>query len=183
MSNSDSKSKQVTSPSAWRKAAALSPAPLELPSGNVCLCRVPGPAAFLTQGLVPNTLLPIVKTAIDRAEKGRSTELTTDDLASDLLDDPEKLRQVFEMADAVTIYCVIEPKVLPIPPDDLERDPEMLYVDEIDLDDKMYIMSVAMGGAKDLESFRDKPIADVGDLRSGKGVASSPKRPPRSRSR
>ena len=174
--------KQVTSASAWRKASAFEPAPLELPSGNVCMIRVPGPQAFLTQGLVPNTLLPLVQESIDRAQKGKTmTEKDEVKMLGEMLQDPDRLRQVFEMADAVAVYCVIDPPLLPVPPANEDRDPDALYVDEVDLDDKMFIMDVAMGGSKDLEQFRSKPRPGLDDIPAGKRVASAAKRPARPR--
>jgi hypothetical protein len=67
---------------------------------------------------------------------------------------------MFEMADAATVYCVVEPIILPVPVPDPdsgetpERDEDALYVDEIDVDDKLYIMSHALSGVRDLEQFR-----------------------------
>jgi len=120
---------------------------------------------------------------MERAEKGRTKDKSDEELTRELMEDPSKIRQVFEMADAVAVYCVIEPELLPAPPDDEPRDPDKLYVDEVDMDDKMYIMSVALGGAKDLEKFRSESLANVDSVRSGQGVAGSPKRPSRARSR
>jgi hypothetical protein len=174
--------KQVTSASAWRKAATFEPAPLELPSGNVALVRVPGAQAFLTQGLIPNALLPLVQEVIERAEKGKKmTQKDQDKLLEEMIRDPEKLNQVFEMADAVTLHCVVDPQLLPVPEENEDRDPDSLYVDEIDTEDKLFIMQVAMGGSKDLERFRDQPNPDVDDVPAGKRVAGAAKRPARAR--
>ena len=179
MSNSDS---SPTSISAWKKASTGGPAPLKLPSGNVALVRVPGPAAFLAEGLIPNTLLPLVQGVIENAEKGKP--VTSEDesiISQELLKDPNKVRQVFEMADAVTIYCVVEPPVSHKPEPGEERNSDLLYVDEVDLDDKMFIMSVAMGGSRDLRKFRREQGANVDALRPGKNVASPAKRAARAR--
>jgi hypothetical protein len=175
--------KQVTPASTWRKAAKEGPAPLELPSGNVALVRIPGPQAFLTEGIIPNALLPIIQEVIDEAQKGKQMTPKQEESIADMMRDPEKLRQVFEMADAVTLYCVVEPEVLPTPEDESEKDPELLYVDEVDLDDKLFIFHVAMGGSKDLETFRPESLSDVGGVSGSKDVASSTKRPARARAR
>jgi hypothetical protein len=173
---SDSNDLQPTKASAWRKSAQFAPTPLELPTGNVALVRAPGAAAFLTEGLVPNALLPIIQDAMDVASKGKKQEVDEDALLSKLASDPEKIRQVFEMADAVTVYCVVDPPILPAPKEGEERDPEKLYVDQVDNEDKMFIMNVAMGGTANLKQFRSEQGGNLGALRAGQGVEPKTKR-------
>lgn len=162
---------EPTSISAWRKSAtATTAASLELPSGNVALVRAPGAQAFLAEGLIPNSLLPFIQQAISSAQKGRSAP-STEDMLDKVMEDPERIRQVFEMMDAVTVHCVIEPAVLPKPQNEADRDPEHLYVDEVDPDDKMYIMNIALGGTLDLERFRAEQRSNVDAVRAITGVA------------
>jgi hypothetical protein len=65
------------------------------------------------------------------------------------------------------VFCVIEPTVNPLPENEADRKQELLYVDEVDLDDKFYIMAFALGGTRDLEGFREA---------TGSGVANLPAR-------
>lgn len=166
--------KSVTSVSDWKKGTTAEP--LDLPSGKTCLVKVVGAQAFLRAGVIPNSLLPIVSGALEQAQKGQKPQVDATDIMLDVAKDPEKLAQIFEMADAVTVMTVIEPRVEPIPPVDnttgvqLDRDPDVLYVDEVDDEDKFFIMQFAMGGSRDLERFRNELAANVDDVESGSGV-------------
>jgi hypothetical protein len=143
---------QVTPVSAWKKK--LEPVPLELPSGNTCLVQPVGMEVFLKQGFIPNSLMGVVQQGLKAGEPGKLGEVETDELMTEALQDPEKLQDIFNVADAVTVYCVIEPKVHPAPTDENLRKEDELYVDEIDMDDKMFIFQFAVGGSRDLEPFR-----------------------------
>jgi len=142
-----------TTASAW-KAKSVEGTPLVVPSGNTCLVRAPGLQVFIKQGMIPNSLLPIVNDAI---KKGSVP--TNDDF--NIQDDPEMLNEMMELMDAVTVYCVVEPAVEAMPVDDegepipfSQRDPDTLYVDEVDFTDKIFIFQYAVGGSADLAKFR-----------------------------
>lgn len=149
---------EVTSASAWRgKTSAGSP--LVVPSGNTCLVRVGGGLeAFITQGLVPNSLMPIIQEAMSKGKPPTQEEVSG--LATE-----EGLTDVIEMLDRVALRCVVEPKLAPIPRDedgvplaweDREELEEMLWVDEIVFEDKMFIFNYVVGGTADLERFRQE---------------------------
>lgn len=169
----------VTKAKDWKKdAGPTDHVPLEVPSGHTCLVRPIGPEAFLKEGLIPNPLIATIMEAVDFAEAGKSeadvakrAKKQQKKLASAMVDmtkDPERLKSIFQMADSVTVFCVVEPQVLPIPtPDPIsgevpERDPAALYVDEVDFEDKMFITAFAMSGVRDLESFRRELEGSVG---------------------
>ena len=144
-----------TTASAWKKQSAEG-TPLVVPSGNTCLVRAPGLQVFIKQGMIPNSLLPIVNEAI---KKGT---MPTDD-KFDIEENPEMLNEMMELMDAVTVHCVVEPAVQHIPLDDegetvpfSQRDPETLYVDEVDFTDKIFIFQYAVGGTADLAKFRQE---------------------------
>ena len=152
--------KQVTDVSSWK--AKSKARELELPSGNVCLVRVMGAQAFLSAGNIPNALMPIVQQALEQAQKGRApSDTDVEQVMANLAEDPEKLMQVFDMADAIVIKTVIEPPVAPVPAEGEARSEDVLYVDEVDVEDKMFIMQFAMGGTRDLERFRSEVTANV----------------------
>lgn len=158
----------VTPVSQWKKKTE--PVPLDLPSGNTCLVQPVGMEAFIKQGFIPNSLLPIVQKSLAAGEAGRPDEINAGEMMAEALQDPEKLRDIFDVADAVTVYCVVEPKVHPVPEDDSSREEDKLYVDEIDFDDKMFIFQYAVGGSRDLEAFRAATAADVGPVADGNVV-------------
>jgi hypothetical protein len=58
------------------------------------------------------------------------------------------------------------------PEKESDRDPELLYVDEVDEDDKNFIMSWAFGGTSDLEKFREAKDKLVERLSAGKALGS-----------
>lgn len=153
----------VTSVADWKDR----PNELPLPSGKVCLCRKPkGLHDFLVQGTIPNALMPIVQKALG----GKRPQ---DEEMAELLKNPEALTAVLGLADHICVSMVVEPKVQPVPLDDdgapipmegrdawlkkqgrTESAADLLWVDEVDMDDKMFILQYATGGTKDLETFR-----------------------------
>jgi hypothetical protein len=148
----------VTSAKAWKKAGDAKPQPLEVPSGNTCLVRPVGMQAFMSEGLIPNSLMGIIQASMEAGEKGEEVDedKVVEGFIADIRSDPSKLQDMIRMADACTVYCVLEPRVLPVPAADEERNPDLLYVDEVDLDDKLFLMNFAVGGTRDLEPFRER---------------------------
>jgi len=152
--------KKPTSVQQWKKAAQG--VPLEVPSGNTALVRNVGMQVFLQRGLVPNSLMPIVRMAMS----GKEPELKLDDITED------QLRDMVALFDAVVVHCVVEPKVQPVPAEGEERADDVLYVDEVDFDDKQFIFQWVVGGTRDLEQFRKEQAASVESVRGGAALAS-----------
>lgn len=155
-----------TSASSWKKKT-VGGTLFTVPSGNTALIRTPGMQAFIKQGIIPNALMPFIQEAMKKGEKPSDVDV------SQLLDDPTRLNQIMDLADAVTVNCCIDPKVEAIPLDedenqipigDSRRDDDTLYVDEVDFEDKMYIFNLAVGGTSDLEKFREGPQSSVDAL-------------------
>lgn len=165
----------VTSASAWKKQDKDEPVPLEVPSGNTCLVRPVGMQAFVSEGLIPNSLLGIVTSALEAGERGETVDedAVVDQLISDIRSDPAKLVDMIKMADSCTLYCVLQPKVLPVPGEGEQRYADKLYVDEVDLDDKLFIMNFAVGGSRDLEPFREAVDKGVGTVAAEPGMGAS----------
>ena len=167
------KKKKPTSAKQWKKAAGNTPVELELPSGNVCLARAPGMQAFVEAGLFPNSLLQVVTKALESGETELDPEAMMKSIVGDGSDASAMVKNITQLADKVVLHCVVEPKVLPATvPDprepgglrvlsEAERDPEELYVDEVDFDDKLFIFNWAVGGTARLENFREGPQAGV----------------------
>lgn len=142
---------------------------LEVPSGNVALVRPVGMQAFLDKGLIPNSLREIALESI----KGKKTpELKIEDL------NEEQIRNMMQLFDAVTVYCVLKPEVVATPLDDEgvpipSRDREevdALYVDDVDLQDKMFIFQFACGGTRSVEQFRDEYERSVERVSGGQNL-------------
>lgn len=166
----------ITRAKDW-KGKANQAAPLDLPSGNTALVRNPGMQAFLQAGIVPNELMPIILEALDKNDMP--------DLEG-MQKDPAMLLKVMELMDNITVYCVVEPEVLPVPDGGEERDPEQLYADEVAMEDKLFIFQYGVGGTKDLEKFRTEQASALESLSTGTAVARPAKRatrPPAKRRR
>jgi hypothetical protein len=174
----------ITSAAEWGRGARdarVKGRPLTVPSGKTCLVKMLNSMQeFIARGDVPNALLPLMQEAATGKVKD---EKQVTDL---VLSNPEKLRDMFDMIDMVVCECVIEPPVAPVPQDDegsvvsphLRPDDDTLYVDYIDLEDKMFIFNYALSGASDLEQFREKSDPSVVPLHSVEGVEQSAKRHP-----
>jgi hypothetical protein len=118
---------------------------------------------FLSQGVIPNGLMPLIQEAMKEGE-GPSEEAS-----NALMENPEKLQEILDLADSVALFCFIEPKLeavpttvdddgntVIIPIGDDRRNEDILYVDEVDLNDKLFIFQFAVGGTATLENFRQE---------------------------
>ncbi|PYS90475.1 MAG: hypothetical protein DMF62_04750 [Acidobacteria bacterium] len=142
-----------TSASQWRRASSGG-TPIRVPSGNVALLKRPGLQAFLAQGMVPNSLMGYVTAALKSGTKPKTEDL---DLS------PEMMRDMMTLVDAVVCQACVEPRVAPVPTDAKGqqltpeyREQSILYVDEVDIEDKMFIFNYSVGGTADVDSFREE---------------------------
>jgi hypothetical protein len=167
----DHRPKRVTSVSDWKKSSADTE--LELPSGNVCRVRRPGLPKLLSEGVLPDMLMPLAENAIKTGESGVApTDAEAQKMIAEAFQGKEgAMEATFDAAARITAACVLEPAVAyhrrlrengdgdpnkpeweDIPED--KRDPNVLYTDEVDFMDQMYIFQYVVGGSKDLEQFR-----------------------------
>jgi hypothetical protein len=145
-----------TSVSAWKKNNEV---PLhQLPSGNYIRIRKIGMQGFMKLGMIPNALMPFIEKGVNKG-KGAApapNELDGEMMAS-MLTDQNALREMAEFFDKMVVAVCAEPTVALIPMkngEELERDPDQLYVDEIDEEDKSFIFQLCTGGTTDVEQFR-----------------------------
>lgn len=180
-----------TSASQWRKATGLHDLPL--PSGNVCRVRRPGLDAMIADGLLADSLMSIITAAIDNGKgKSRPKVKSIDD--ADLvaiMSDRDKWTAMMDSTDRAVAYVVVEPKCLyhkrertrpmgedgklvgeviwdVIPEED--RDPDAIYTDDVDIEDKMFIFNFACGASSELERFRPEHAGRVAELLDGAEV-------------
>ena len=195
----------ATKASDWKKKGQVGNIELELPSENQCLVRRLLPEAFLTSGVIPDTLTDQIQKAI-RTKKGLPP-----DFAEKMAADPSKLREGLKMIDQVVCYVVMEPHVEMPPTCGVEvdgvvcnqywdipnhtdsnaagyhtylegaRNPDVLYADEVDMDDKMFIFQFAIGGTADVERFRGEYGERLAGVPDGQAVQHKTKRASRSR--
>lgn len=179
-----------TSATEWKKKGGKTPTPQPMPSGNIALVKIPGADIFFKQGMVPNSLKGTIQEAITKGEAPKMQEL--EEQAEDRM---ALIQDILALANAVCVEAVVEPRVLPcvyteqdhalglctaeqigqvIPEHD--RDKDALYVDEVDLEDRMFIMQLAFGGTRDLDKFRQGLEGDVELVPASKTVPKPTKR-------
>ena len=158
----------VTSVSEWKKNSN----PLmELPSGmTVKVMLRPNMQIFMKAGIIPNSLMSIIQSAIKSGTAPDVSEMSIDE---------EKMDDMFRMMDNIVCFVVQEPEIQPTPQDDEPRDEETLYVDELELTDRQFIFQWAVGGTRDLERFRSEQQRGLDGIRGGQDVGSAPVRAPR----
>ena len=168
---------QPTPASTWNKNKVARP--VTVPSGNVAMIRRRSLTVWWKTGKIPNLLLPMVRDSIATGkpvmhEKSAWTE--------------EELKEMVLMMDTAVLECVDEPRVYPEPVckeckrdvrDPIhqdhdyigeERDPDKLYVDDVDFDDKAFIYQYVIGAVDDVASFRRLQSDDVVPVPDGADV-------------
>lgn len=168
----------ATSAKNWKSTKSIE---LTLPSENVALVRPPSPDLLLRKGVLPDSMASMVSDLINSG-KGMSKKA-----AADLAAQPGMVDTMMDTMDRVLVAVVLEPHVLyhkgvkgengvwreprrgedavEIP--EADRDPEALYADEVDFEDKSFIFNYVMGGTRDVAKFRLESSLPVGDLQDG----------------
>jgi hypothetical protein len=142
---------------------------LDLPSGARCKVRRPGLPQLLAEGVLPDMLTPIADEAIKAGRSGKKLKKEDEqNMMADLLERDGGMDAMMDGMARITAHCVVEPKCSyhkrkvdhgaggydwELIPDD-ERDEEILYTDEVDMEDQGFIFQYVVGGSKDLTDFR-----------------------------
>lgn len=164
---------------------------LTLPSGQTCRARKIGMEGLLQAGLIneADSLTSLVDKKHIRKVKGANGKADGEELDSQsLVKDPKALGSLIEMAERALPLIVVSPRVTSakdeqgvlIPIED--RDPSLVYTDQIDMLDKFELFGWAMGDMAGLENFRGKqPTGHVAGVVDGPRVQNKAKRPARRR--
>lgn len=145
--------------SAWKKSSE--PPLMMMPSGNYMRVKKIGLKALMATGAMPNSLMSFAQKAVAKGKK----ETVSDEDMVDILKDPKRVAEITEFMDKVAILCAAEPAIHPTPDEGVERDDDLLYVDEVDEEDKMFLFQVVTGGTTDVEQFRAEHAGNVASLR------------------
>lgn len=148
------------------------PTELELPSGNICLVERMGVRGLIKAGLMDSldSLTGLVqKELIDSQDPKKQAQA-----ALQLAEDPAKLQEGIDLIDRVICHVVKAPEVH-MPPKEGERDPEKLYADDVDDDDKTFIFNFVVGGTRDIEQFRQERHQRLVSLSALQDVQMPPK--------
>lgn len=145
-------------PTGWLSGGIGTLEDVTVPSGQLCLMRRPGVQGLMVAGVLHNvdSLSAIVK------EKHLTAEGKID--AKSLSEDPADLEAIMHTVDRVICHCVVKPEIAMTPSDVTNRKSGVVYADMVDVGDKMFLFNYAVGGTRDLESFREGLAADVGGL-------------------
>lgn len=177
--------KSTTSARGWKKVSPFED--VELPSGNVARIRRVGLPELMASGVVPDTLTGIAQSHVDKAKGKKAKQVDESALMQDVMKDKKKLSDMMDLFDKATVLCVQEPKVLYYKDDsgevldDAEREQaaqkagfdhaeDVLFSDEVDQMDKMFIFNFVAGGTRDLESFREQYGESLAGLERGSNV-------------
>ena len=161
---------KASSVSDWKKR----PDPIELPSGKFMVVRPTSLMTFIQTGQIPNTLMSTITGAIGKKKSEKDT-------MDEIMKKPEDLQKMFDAVDLFLTLVAIEPEVHPLPANSSDRDDDLLYVDEIDMGDKMYLFQRSIGGTTDLETFRRELAGGMDLVQQREDVEQPPKRAPRRR--
>lgn len=172
--------------------------PIELPSGLVVVARRVSLTSFLQRGEVPNALMDIVQEALQKGQNVDPASVIGVD-GDDQTVDLEMVNDMFEMVNDIVKEMVVEPKIHPLPevldednelvenptPEEVEeaKDDDLLYIDELDEDDKMFLFQWATGGTADIANFREEASASLDALAQSKKLQQRPQPTDRARKR
>jgi len=173
---------------------------LELPSGNVCLIRRVGPEVFLSMGFLPDSLTAEVERAVkskkglppsalqnlasDPKQLGDLMEMMDRILCFAVVDPKVEMPPRCEtgipgakvgQTEPCNEYAMHERHVNPLHENThafnaAPRKENVLYADQVDLEDKMFIMNVTVGGTRDYERFRKERESVMAGISARKNV-------------
>lgn len=186
----------VTQAKQWKSKVQVGEHELELPSGNTALLRAIRPEAFLEGGMIPDPLSSMIQQAIN-SKKGlppaKMKELAADPkklVAALEMFDRVLTYCVIEPEVDMPPTCIHEGDDGPcghslnggdgihttrshpkhhkmVEP---ARDPNVLYADQVDMEDKQFIFQWSIGGVSDVNKFREELRANVGAVQPGQSV-------------
>lgn len=169
---------------------------IKLPSGLSAKLKRVDLQTLIKGGSVHNPLMGIVSEAIEKGKGMDASKMLNDDEGEI---DLNAVNDMFDMVNRICVACFVEPELHPLPEEDEEgneldsldeddwvtiqalKDENLLYVDEIEAEDKMFIFQWSMGGTDDVATFREESRADMDALAEGKGSKRKAKRPAGSR--
>lgn len=184
-------------PSSWGQKTDVFDGTAEdvrVPSGQLCRVRRPGVKGLVAAGVLDHVdqLSKIVgEKHITRAKGGRVEKVDAESLAKQ----PEKVAEIIDVVDKVVCHIVVKPQIHRspkcsvcgkdvdwhsyVPVEDyhdpvVKLDAGKIYAFQVDMDDRMFLLNFAVGGTRDLESFRQQREELLVGVESGSDVSVSP---------
>jgi hypothetical protein len=143
----------------WKKSSSTFTT-LTVPTGKNMRVKRVALETLIAAGKVPNSLLPMMR----NASKGQKTEVNQDNVTE------QQIVEMLALMDSVVCDISVQPKVHPAPADELERRDDLLYVDELESQDKGFLFQWAVGGTSDVAKFRDQLSERMGALSASEGM-------------
>lgn len=146
---------------------------LTCPSGQVCLVRRIDPMKLLADGTLNKgdmiTALVDQEHVAKKSKGGKraaalAAEKKTRSALMDAIGDPDKMRELEELVNSVTIATVVRPELHAVPDDPADRIAGNVYVDTVGLEDRMFILQYAFAGTRDVAKFRRELDESIGDM-------------------
>jgi hypothetical protein len=156
---------------------------ITLPSGQTCYARRMGLEGIMKAGILgeADSLTAMVdRKHIKRVRDPKTKEVTEELNPSSVLKDAKALKDIVLLVDRAAPFIVTEPAVAShvevledgstrmIPPE--ERDESFVYTDQIPLEDKMFLFDYAVGGTRDVHTFRQQSSDAVAGVVDGEDV-------------
>ena len=66
--------------------------------------------------------------------------------------------------DRITTSCVVQPEIKMTPNDPTSRVAGVVYADQVEMEDKLFLFQFVVGGTRDLERFRKESDDALGSL-------------------
>lgn len=176
----------VTSAADWKRKTGSKGTDIELPSGNIAKIKAVPITKLVEMDVFPDSLESIIaeKTKTDSAVTVVTAKHPDEAEVKKAVANPKDLAKLMNSVDRITALAVLEPKVLlhlenvaeegeepqweDIPDD--ERDEDVLYTDDVDLEDKMFIFQFCVGGTADLDRFRAEFGESLGAMGDGQSL-------------
>ena len=157
---------------------------------NVCLVRRPGVQGLIAAGVLDSfdSLTALVQMELIDPRETRpgkrsaaAVQKANQEAVASLAGNAEKIQAGLDLVDKVVEWMLVEPKVLrpvqrdelgrpirvddrEVPLPDADRDDDITYTDEVDLEDRLFLLNFAVGGSSDLERFRAESAGLMGGL-------------------
>lgn len=175
---------QPTSAKLWKKPAAV----LTLPSGNVLRLKNPGIMEMAHNGVIPNSLMSLIMGSVQKGNEMKAEEI---------FDSNVDFGDLFAMMDSAIMLMAVEPEIHPVPvweDEDVEaercradqvgkiaeakKEDDVVYIDDVNEEDKMFIWQWATGGTADVEQFRRESANSMAALSGLSPLGSTTKSTP-----
>ncbi|QXO13679.1 tail assembly chaperone [Gordonia phage DumpTruck] len=134
---------------------------IELPSGQVCQARKLEMEDIIRLGLI-NDLDTFTTLYGDEDEIKQTSDIDFIKKISE----GDGFGRLLNTLNLVTIECVVQPQVWPVPDQKKERKSNRVYIDAIKFEDKMFIFSKVFTGMSAMADFREEPGDDLGAVES-----------------